>query len=254
MLNGYALNAAAVNSRTAVGIVSYLPSSTASIEFVAYEYTSTLMAGTTGVAFASTGDITRYAVIGNASAGITLSATGNLQFYRPVFFDASSTGVVMGAVGDISRVVPMAAASTGITLAASGAIVRFMQMQANAGIALDASSTQLTTFAQLGAAAAGLVLDATGAMTTKVIFPASGTGITLAAGGDLTQGVRQYFGPSQAAITLDTSASLSALRRMAGVANITFALEASLSNNALEYDPPERVVWREYENRTVERI
>jgi hypothetical protein len=216
MLNGYALNAAAVNSRTAVGIVSYLPSSTASIEFVAYEYTSMLMAGTTGVAFASTGDITRYAVIGNASAGITLSATGNLQFYRPVFFDASSTGVVMGAVGDIS--------------------------------------TQLTTFAQLGAAAAGLVLDATGAMTTKVIFPASGTGITLAAGGDLTQGVRQYFGPSQAAITLDTSASLSALRRMAGVANITFALEASLSNNALEYDPPERVVWREYENRTVERI
>lgn len=228
-MNGHALNAAALNSGPITAQTVLLPSSSTGVTFTVFERASVYVSGSTGISFATAGDIAKVALIGTGAAGITFSPSATLSVFSQVAIGAVSTGIAFSLTGVMSgdRYLPAAAAN--LNFGTSGSLTNFAQMQAVTDVEFNATvnAPRATKYLQ---GATDISLDTSGLVTSL-----------------------NYFGPTSVGIQFTVVGQVGTTIRMAGSTQILLNVSGQMSNNPSAVDAEDRVVVRPYVNRVAVR-
>lgn len=186
--------------------------------------TTHALAGSDGVAFGGTADLTRIRTL-SATAGLTLGSSADATRIRTL---SGTDGITVGGTADLVRV-GVLAGTGGLVLASSAALTRIRTLSASDGVTFGGSAALGAIYSLL--ASDGVVLGGSADLTR---VPGSGTvhdlagtgGLSLSGSADVTR-VATLAGT--AAITFAASADVTRIRTLSGTAGLTIASTADLT-------------------------
>lgn len=232
-MNKHEINQSQLNGSVIHNLVVGLGSATATLNFMAFERSLTLLSGSSTMSFSVLGDITKSAQIGTATAGITFGQSAALTVFREITIPSASTSIVFTQSAGLYSQERLPNASSSMTLAVAGDLYVVGDLAATAALAFNVSSPagpQITKL--LGAASSSLSVSASGSLTQYIIrtIPAATSVLEFDVKGSLTKHVKQYMSLALSPMAFDVTANLTRYGRvtMSGSAAMAFTEAATL--------------------------
>lgn len=224
-MNGFGLNAAAIDSAGVVAQYAFLPSSSVGITLGLGQFNAALLTGALSLSLDASGDIVKRIQLGTGTTNLAQDASGVMAKQLQLGTGTSNLGLDASGLMSALKVLP--SVSAGFALDATGSLILTAGLSGVADVTLETGGYPFATL-DLGNVSLETTFSVSGALSNKQ-FLAGGSGVTLASTGFLSVGVITEIPSGVAPIALLMSASEINAKPGLGVVDVAIGVTGELS-------------------------